>query len=79
MALASTDQILQSAHQWLKPLTHVLLSCGITWKEFAELSKMTYVEVATRNFGKRGRPTNVSRTAVLTGLGRRGSASSGSY
>ncbi len=71
MALASTDQILQSTHQWLKPLIHVLLSCGITWKEFAELSKMTYVEVATENFGKRGRPTNVSRTAVLTGLVRR--------
>lgn len=71
MALASTDQILQSTHQWLKPLIHVLLSCGITWREFAELSRRTYVEVATRNFGKRGRPTNVSRTAVLTGLGRR--------
>jgi len=71
MALASTDQILKSAHQWLKPLIHVLLTCGISWKEFAELSKTTYVEVATGNFGKRGRPTNVSRTAVLTGLGRR--------
>jgi len=27
--------------------------------------------VATQQFGKRGRPTNVSRTAVLTGLTRR--------
>ncbi len=32
---------------------------------------MTYVEVATRHFGRRGRPTNVSRTAMLTGLARR--------
>jgi hypothetical protein len=71
MALASTDQVLSSTHQWLKPLVHVLLSCGITWREFAELAKSTYVEVATDNFGKRGRPTNVSRTAVLTGLVRR--------
>lgn len=71
MALASTDQVLRSTHQWLKPLVHVLLSCGITWREFAELSKSTYVEVATDNFGKRGRPTNVSRTAILTGLVRR--------
>jgi hypothetical protein len=31
MALASSDQILQATHQWLKPLAHVLLSCGITW------------------------------------------------
>ncbi len=71
MALASTDQVLQSSHQWLKPLIHILLSCGITWREFAELAKTTYVEVATDNFGKRGRPTNVSRTAILTGLARR--------
>ncbi len=35
------------------------------------LAKTTYVEVASRQFGKRGRPTNVSRTAVLTGLARR--------
>jgi hypothetical protein len=62
---------LQAAHQWLKPLVQVLLSCGITWREFSELSKTTYVEVATRKFGKRGRPTNVSRTAILTGLVRR--------
>lgn len=69
--MASTEQVLQATHQWLRPLVHVLLSCGITWREFAELSKTTYVEVATRNFGKRGRPTNVSRTAILTGLVRR--------
>jgi len=71
MALASTDQVLQATHQWLKPLVHVLLSCGITWREFAELARTSYVEVATENFGKRGRPTNVSRTAILTGLARR--------
>jgi hypothetical protein len=69
--LASTEQVLLATHQWLKPLVQVLLSCGITWREFAELSKTTYVEVATRKFGKRGRPTNVSRTAILTGLVRR--------
>jgi hypothetical protein len=71
MALATSDQVLQSAHQWLKPLVHVLLRCGISWREFADLAKTTYVEVATSDFGKRGRPTNVSRTAVLTGLARR--------
>src|SRR5467141_1912261 len=71
MASASTTQVLAAARQWLKPLVHVLIRCGITWKDFAELAKATYVEVATEEFGKRGRPTNVSRTAVLTGLARR--------
>jgi len=71
MALASTSQVLHSTRQWLGPLVHVLLSCGVTWREFAELARSTYVEVATENFGKRGRPTNISRTAILTGLARR--------
>src|SRR5262249_47725525 len=68
---ASSTQVLAATRQWLKPLIHVLIRCGVTWKDFAALAKTTYVEVATRQFGKRGRPTNVSRTAVLTGLARR--------
>ena len=71
MASASRQQVLQSTRQWLEPLVHVLLVCGITWREFSDLSKTTYVDVATKQFGKRGRPTNVSRTAVMTGLPRR--------
>src|ERR1700732_4160093 len=71
MASASITQVLAAARQWLKPLVHVLVRCGVTWKDFAELAKTAYVEVATERFGKRGRPTNVSRTAVLTGLARR--------
>src|SRR5438876_7922308 len=71
MRSASTKQVLAAARQWLRPLVHVLLRCGVTWKEFAELSRTGYVEVASQQFGKRGRPTNVSRTAVLTGLTRR--------
>src|SRR4030081_435213 len=71
MGSASTTQVLAAARQWLKPLVHVLIRCGVTWKDFAELAKTAYVEVATRQFGKRGRPTNVSRAAILTGLARR--------
>ncbi len=71
MASASNSQVLSATRQWLKPLIHVLIRCGVTWKDFAALAKTTYVEVASRQFGKRGRPTNVSRTAVLTGLARR--------
>jgi len=71
MASASTAQVLAATRQWLKPVVHILIRCGITWREFSELAKSAYVEVATTRFGKRGRPTNVSRTAVLTGLARR--------
>ncbi|MDB6088672.1 MAG: hypothetical protein JWN85_1456 [Gammaproteobacteria bacterium] len=71
MVAATTSRALAAARQWLKPAVHVLLRCGVTWRDFAELAKSVYVEVATTQFGKRGRPTNVSRTAVLTGLARR--------
>jgi len=49
----------------------VLIHYGVSWREFADLTKLVYVDVATRKFGKRNRPANVSRTAVLTGLARR--------
>jgi len=71
MGIVSQQQVLAASRQLLRPIVHVLLRCGVTWREFAELAKTTYVEVATRQFGKRGRPTNVSRTSVLTGLSRR--------
>ncbi len=64
-------QVLAATRQWLKPVIYILIRCGVTWRDFSELAKTTFVEVATRQFGKRGRPTNVSRTAVLTGLARR--------
>jgi len=71
MEAVTPSQALEAARQWLRPAIHVLLRCGVPWKEFAETAKSVYVEVATDRFGKRGRPTNVSRTAVLTGLTRR--------
>jgi hypothetical protein len=71
MTSETTSRALAAARQWLKPVIHVLLRCGVPWREFSELAKSVYVEVATARFGKRGRPTNVSRTAMLTGLPRR--------
>jgi hypothetical protein len=71
MGIASQQHVLHATRQILRPIVHVLLRCGVTWREFAELAKTTYVEVASIRFGKRGRLTNVSRTAVLTGLSRR--------
>lgn len=55
----------------LEPVIRLMLRAGITWKEFSELSKAKFVDVATAEFGIRGRPTNISRVAILTGLDRR--------
>lgn len=55
----------------LRPLVKILLRSGVTWKDAAEACKLTFVEVATRDFGLHGRPTSVSRVAILTGMARR--------
>ena len=64
-------QILGFLGTVLEPVIRLVLRTGVTWKEFSELAKTKFVEVATADFGIRGRPTNVSRVAILTGLDRR--------
>jgi hypothetical protein len=71
MPVEEKHTVLHATRRWLRPAIHVLLLCGVTWAEFCALAKTLYVEVASAQFGKRGRPTNVSRTAMLTGLTRR--------
>ena len=61
----------RSCRVLLRPIALLLLKCGMTWKEFSDLSKQIFVEVATAEFGIRGRPTNVSRASILTGISRK--------
>ena len=71
MAYSATQAALTACRLWLRPVARWLMRSGITWKEFAELSRETFVHTAFDEFGIRGRPTNVSRVALLTGLSRR--------
>ena len=61
----------ESLRLCMRPIARLLLRCGVTWKELAELCKIVYVEAATADYGKHGRPANSSRVAILTGLSRR--------
>ncbi len=63
--------VLTACRLALRPLVRLLLRSGVTWREFEEVAKTAYVEVATDEFGVRGRPTNISRVAILTGINRR--------
>jgi hypothetical protein len=63
--------LLAACGRILEPIVRFLLKGGVSWKEFSELSRSTFVQVATSDFGIRGRPTNASRVAILTGLDRR--------
>jgi len=55
----------------LRPLASLLLRYGMTWKEFSDLSKSVFVQAATEEFGINGRPTNISRVSILTGIARK--------
>ena len=55
----------------LRPIVKILLRYGIGYSEFAEMVKTVFVDVGSSDFGIRGRPTNISRVAVMTGLTRK--------
>ncbi|MGB5257437.1 MAG: DUF6502 family protein [Woeseiaceae bacterium] len=55
----------------MRPIVRILLRYGIGYREFAEVTKTAFVDIASSDFGIRGRPTNISRIAVMTGLTRK--------
>lgn len=65
------QQVINACRIMLGPVVRILLRNGVSWREFAELSKQTYVDVARRDYGVQGRPTNLARVAMMTGLSRR--------
>jgi hypothetical protein len=55
----------------MKPLARLMLQSGITYKQFADVLKLVFVEEATGVPDSRGRITNISRVAIKTGLSRK--------
>jgi len=55
----------------LKPLLRVLIKNEVSYSEFAELAKQSYVDVSYEHFSIEKRKTTFSRVAVLTGLSRK--------
>lgn len=55
----------------LKPIASFLMKCGMTTREFTEVAKSVFVEVASEEYGIKGRPTNIARVSLLTGISRK--------
>jgi hypothetical protein len=55
----------------LKPIAKMLLRVGLGYREFANIAKSVFVEVASEEFGVRGRQTNTSRIAAMNGISRK--------
>ena len=55
----------------LRPLIRILLRNGVSFGTFSDFAKWVYVDVASEEFGIRGRKQSVSRVSVITGLSRK--------
>lgn len=71
MAENLKEHVIATVKSLMKPIIMLLLRNGVTYKEFALLCKSIFVEAAAEDYGIRGRPTNISRISVLTGIDRK--------
>jgi len=62
---------MRAARRVLRPLVQLFMRLGVGWRDFERVAKEAWVSVALTDYGLRGRPTNLSRVAILTGLSRR--------
>lgn len=63
--------VLNSLQSVLLPIVKLMLRCGLGCPEFIAVVKAVFVRAASDDYGLRGRPTNVSRVAAMTGLSRK--------
>ena len=57
--------------QLLAPVVKLMIELGIDYRTFSDAARRAYIDVAGREYGIRGRPTNSARIALLTGINRR--------
>ena len=55
----------------LRPLVRILLRNGVSYNTFSDLAKWVFIDVASKEFGIRGRRQSTSRVSVITGLSRK--------
>ena len=55
----------------LRPLVRLMLRNGLTYGDFADLSKWVFMDVAAKEFCIPGRKQSISRVSVITGLTRK--------
>jgi len=64
-------RLLRAIYSTLRPIARILIRSGITYAQFAEISKIAFVVEANREKDANGRLLNASRIAVKTGISRK--------
>ena len=65
------DALLSALESILKPTVKLLLQSGIGYSEFVAVAKSVFVQVATDEYKRRGRPANFSQVSAMTGISRK--------
>ncbi len=68
---APRTRLLRACYSFLLPVARLLLRSGVSFNEFAEIARVAFVEIASNDYGIRGRQTNVSRVSAMTGIARK--------
>ena len=55
----------------LGPIIRLTLFCGLGHSEFAAAVRRVFIDVASEEFGVRGRPANIAKVSAKTGLPRK--------
>lgn len=71
MSESFNSKIAEAIARFMWPLAKALLRHGVGYRDFESIAKRVFVNVAMEEFGLRGRPTNTSRIAIMTGLTRK--------
>src|SRR5512138_3396716 len=67
----SHETLIAALAVMLKPVIRLMLKGGVGYSEFSNAAKSVFIEVATQEYGVRGRPTNASRVSAITGISRK--------
>ena len=65
------DALLAALEAILRPTVKLLLQSGISYSEFASIAKSVFVQVASDDYKRRGRPANFSQVSAMTGISRK--------
>jgi len=65
------SKLIKACYAFLVPFAKTLLRAGVSYRELDDLIRRAYVIAASEEFGLRGRPTNNSRIAAMTGIPRK--------
>ncbi len=64
-------RLLRAVHACMRPIARILLRSGITYRQFADIAKLAFVQEAFSEPERSGAKTNISRVAVQTGMSRK--------